>query len=241
MTRFFVEPGCIRHGQVVFGSDDSHHIAVVLKMRSGDPCVVLDDTGAAYECVLDAVAKNRTTAYVTAQAAPLTEPPVHITVAQALPKMLDKLEWVLQHGTEAGASAFLVFSSARARAEAGRFDRKLPRWNEIVKTAAEQSERARRPSVAGIITLNDVLKSAADYDLALLAYERETTRPLRAALTGSPKRVLVIVGPEGGFTDEEVSAAEAAGVATVSLGPRILRTETAALVMTAQILFALGE
>ena len=240
MTRFFVTPDRIVNGTVTFDPADSHHIHTVLKMRAGDRCIVLDGAGRACECTLAEVAKSRVVATVSRETWPASEPDVRIDVAQALPKTLDKLEWVLQHGTEAGASGFIVFSSERSRAEAERFEKKIPRWQEIVKTAAEQSERGKLPVVEGIIGFTEIVKRASEYDLALLAYERETGRTLRDALTGTPRRILVIVGPEGGFTDGEISEARRAGLLTVSLGPRILRTETTALVIVSQILYAFG-
>jgi 16S rRNA (uracil1498-N3)-methyltransferase len=236
-----VSPDRIDGKDVIFDANDSHHIHTVLKMRAGDKCIVLDGAGRACESVLVDVAKGRVTARVQRDTKPQTEPSVHIDVAQALPKTLDRLEQVLQHGTEIGVGGFIIFSCERSRPEAEKFDKKLPRWREIVKTAAEQSERAKLPTVEGIIPLSDVLKLASDYDLALFAYEREEIVTLRSKLEGSDaKRILIVIGPEGGFSDGEVANARAAGQPTVTLGPRILRTETAALMMVSQIIYSLG-
>jgi 16S rRNA (uracil1498-N3)-methyltransferase len=121
-----------------------------------------------------------------------------------------------------------------------RQDKRQARWAAIVKTAAEQAHRAILPSLMIGGELRDVLATASDYDAAFLAYEGETVTGLKHALQAmsvTPARALVIVGPEGGFSDAEVKAARKAGVQSVSLGPRILRTETAALVLASQILF----
>ena len=149
---------------------------------------------------------------------------------------------MIQRCTEIGASQFWVYSSERSLTHltGDRQEKRLVRWAAIVKTAAEQAHRAILPALTISGDLRDVLASASEYDLALLAYEGETENLLKKALSEpeSPaKRVLVIIGPEGGFSDTEIRTARKAGVQTVSLGPRILRTETAALVMAAQILF----
>jgi 16S rRNA (uracil1498-N3)-methyltransferase len=209
-------------------------------MRPGETCFVLDNSGKLHHAKLAEVSKSKAIAVIEREEEPQVEPRVKITVAQALPKTFEKLEWVLEHGVEAGVSEFIIFSSARSRPEASRFERKLDRWREIVKTAAEQSERVKLPLVQGICSLSDILALSAPYDLTLLAYEREKSLTLSAALHEShPASILVLIGPEGGFTDDEIDEARDAGVTLVSLGPRILRTETAALVMTAQIIYAL--
>ena len=172
-------------------------------------------------------------------------------LTKALPKMAEKMEQVLQRGTEIGAAHFRAFESERSQTHlAGeRQAKRLARWGSIVKTAAEQAHRARLPSVRAGGGLSDVLASVNDYDLALFAHPDGHLPTLRELTSGAPgigagarrERLLVIVGPESGFTDAEVAQARTAGARAVSLGPRILRTETAALVMTAQLLFALEQ
>lgn len=240
MTRFFVTPDRIEGGRIHFDARDSHHIAVVLKMRAGEQVTALDDTGTAHVAVLDAVGKSRCEARIVQTARPATEPSIPITVAQAIPKTLDKLEWVLQHGVEAGVSRFVLFESTRARSDAARLARKIERWREIVKTAAEQSGRVRLPVVTGVLGFGEMLTNTAGCELRLLAYESERGTGLRDVLAGkSPRSVMIVIGPEGGFTDTEVAQARDAGLVSVGLGPRILRTETAALIAVAQIVYAL--
>ena len=151
---------------------------------------------------------------------------------------------MLQRGTEIGAAGFEVFSSERSLTHltGERQEKRQVRWSAIVKTAAEQAHRAVLPSLSVTGEFRDVLASASGYDMALLAYEGEADTLLKPTLTAQappPTRILVIIGPEGGFSDTEIKAARKAGVQTVSLGPRTLRTETAALVMVSQILYAL--
>ncbi len=244
MTRFFVKPEQIVGEFVYLDGDDAHHLRVVLHAQPGTKIAVLDGSGREWPAALTELGKTKASAQLREPFEPHTEPNVQVTVAQALPKVGEKMEQVLQRGTEIGAAGFEVFSSERSLTHltGERQEKRQVRWAAIVKTAAEQAHRAVLPPLSITGELRDVLASASGYDIALLAYEGEADtllKPLLAAQTAPPKRLLVIIGPEGGFSDTEIKAARKAGVQTVSLGPRILRTETAALVMVSQILYAL--
>ncbi|MGO8670149.1 MAG: RsmE family RNA methyltransferase, partial [Capsulimonadaceae bacterium] len=241
MTRFFVQPEQISAGEVVLGPADAHHLHVVLHAKAGECIAVLDGTGRELTAALIEVGKTRARGRVLSEVDLGTECAVRVTVAQALPKMAEKLETVLQHGTEVGAAEFWPFTCARSQTglTGERQQKRISRWEMIVKTAAEQSRRAVLPVVRPGLDLRGVLAGVAPFDVALLAYEGERNRLLRDALPVTPpKSVLVIVGPEGGFAPDEIRLAERSGVVPVSLGPRILRTETAALVILAQINYA---
>lgn len=243
MTRFFVRPDQIRHDIVVLDADDAHHLRTVLHAQPGHKISVLDGSGREWHGALTELGKVRAEAKLGEPWTPATEPPVAVTVAQALPKMADKIEQVLQRGTEIGASGFWAFGSERSleHLTGERQAKRLVRWNAIVKTAAEQAHRAKLPALRVDGGLADVLAAAGGSGLALMAHEGELVTTLRQALETAPHpaaSLLVIVGPEGGFSDAEVKAARKAGVQTVSLGPRVLRTETAALVIVSQVLYA---
>ena len=239
LTHFFIRPEQIVDDVINFDRDDAHHMYVVLRMRPGQACIALDNTGRAMYVEIDKLSRTEATGCILRIDQPNTEAQTRITIAQALPNTFDKLEWVLQHATEIGTFRFIVFSCQRARENWDRFVRKSPRWAQIVKSAAEQSGRTRLPEVTGIPTFGDLLATVGSYDAVIMAYEGERDLLLSHALAVNAHDILLIVGPEGGFSSEEVLSAKGAGVATVSLGPRILRTETAALVMAAQTLFAL--
>ncbi len=241
MTRFFVDADRITGSTIEFDSRDSHHMAVVLKRRSGDSVLVCDGRGTEYLVTLDQVSKNAVVGRVTDMYRLATEPKTKVTVAQALPKTLEKLEWVLQHGTELGAVAFIPFYSSRSREDWQRLVPKRERWQEIVRSAAEQSRRAYCPIVQPIVSFEDVTAASSKYDIALFAYENEVQTSLRSVMEQRQAiNILVIVGPEGGFTDAETKTALNNGARSITLGPRILRTETAALCMLSQIYYA-GE
>ena len=244
MTRFFVRPEQIVGEFVYLNGDDAHHLRVVLHAQPGTKIEVLDGSGKEWPAALTELGKTKAAAQLREPFEPKTEPNVQVTVAQALPKVGEKMEQVWQRGTEIGVAGFWAYASERSltHLSGDRQEKRQMRWAAIVKTAAEQAHRAILPQLTVSGDLRDVLASASEYDLALLAYEGETETLLKQTLAAQktvPKRILIIIGPEGGFSDTEIKAARKAGVQTVSLGPRILRTETAALVMAAQILFDL--
>ena len=246
MTRFFVRPDQFASGLVTLEADDAHHLRVVLHAQPGQKIAVLDNSGREWTATLLELGKTKGVARLGEPVSPQTEPPVQITVAQALPKVTDKMEQVLQRGTEIGAGGFWAFSSERGLTHltGERHDKRRGRWEAIIKTAAEQAHRALLPTLRVDGDFAEVLRAAGDYDLTLLAYEGEREMTLRRALQTlptPPKRILLIVGPESGLADGEVKAARRAEAQVVSLGPRILRTETAALVMVSQILFAMEQ
>jgi len=177
----------------------------------------------------------------------VAEPALRVTIAQALPKTAEKLEAVLQHGTEIGAAGFIVWHSQRsvARLEAGdKRAKRLDRWRGIIRGAAEQSARGALPTVEWTEGGAELIARFPDYDAVLILQESAAPGSFRSSMETLPaavSKLLLIVGPEGGLSDAEVAAFTAAGGRPVSLGPRILRTETAALAAVAQALYARGE
>lgn len=242
MTRFFVPPDRIQNGIATLEEADAYHLRVVLKAALGDAVAILDGAGREFSGRLDQLGKTRATVSLGEPSRPETEPRTKITVAQALPKMAEKMEHVLQHGTEIGASAFWAFASDRSLTHltGERHEKRLSRWRSIIKTAAEQAHRALLPGLRVEGNLADVLAEAGAYDRVLLTHP-DATVSLREALSASkPASLLVIIGPESGFAYPElVQARKNPAVEIVSLGPRILRTETAALALVSQLVYAL--
>ena len=218
--------------------DDALHLDRVLRAKIGDEIGVLDGTGALAIARITELSKARALATIVSTEHPRTEPRVRVTIAQALPKTAEKLEWVLQHGVEAGATGFVVFRSARS--EAGRLAQKPVRWERIIKTAAEQSARTRVPDVEFARDFEHAVEIGSHSALSLFCDEAERERSLRSAIENqTPSSVFVLVGPEGGWSDAERTAAVSAGALPITLGGRTLRTETSALVALSQILYAL--
>lgn len=253
MPKFFLDPPV--HGgawkqkdQVVIGGEDAYHLARVLRAKPGDRIAASDGQGRLYEVILSEVSPEAVWGEVLKVGPDLAEPALKITLAQSLLKG-EKMDWVFQKGTELGVTAFLPFLSARtiARPEPAQFGKKKERWEKIVLAAAKQSGRGLIPAVHPV-TLWEDLASVVAGRFTLVAWEGEVNRSLRQVLTarfsgvapGVPGEILLVIGPEGGFAPEEVAMLTARGAHPVSLGPRILRAETAGPLTAALILYHYG-
>jgi len=227
----------------------------VLRLRPSDRIVLLDDSGWAYEVELDRVTRGLATGHIVGAWEPRTEPSARLVLYQALPKRR-RFDWILQKGTELGVSTFVPILTERCvggRGERGD-DHRLARWRRIVSEAAEQSGRAHLPRVLQVTPFAEACEAPPSDALALMASVGGEAVPLSEALrsledAAQPREdaaphlreVRLYVGPEGGFAPREVALAREAGIVPVSLGPRILRTETAGLVALSAVLYALGD
>lgn len=268
LHRFFVPPQAIAGAGVALAGDLAHQLSRVLRLKVGDRVVLVDGTGREHRVVLSDVRASAVLGTVEAVRACRPEPRLRITLFQALVRR-ERFETVLQKGTELGVSRFVPVWCERSIVPRGdQVDqRRLDRWRRIVTEAAEQCERGRMPEVSPPVRFNEALVEAAAGP-ALLAWERETERSLQeglrkvlAAATDAPSTagigtpdggpasrqpttassLALAVGPEGGFSSTEVAVAREAGMVTVSLGPRILRTETAGPVLAALALYEAGD
>lgn len=244
MHRFFIPPAWIRGEIVLLGDDVAHQLRHVLRLRSGARIVVLDDRGWEYEVELLTVEHKAARGTICERRPAAGEPSVRVTLAQALLKK-DNFEWVLQKGTEIGVTRFVPLITARtvAAGDEGIGLAKRERWARIVREAAEQSRRGALPVIEAPSTLSAALNSLSA-DLTLIAWEEERATSLRDTLARlrevDAPQVTIFVGPEGGFTAEEVAQARACGAVAVSLGTRILRAETAATAAALLVLYELG-
>lgn len=238
--RFFVSAEQFLDGVVRILGEDARQIRTVLRLQPGDEIGVLDGTGKEYHCVLESVGKDETVARIGRWVELDVEPAVHITVVQSLAKG-EKIEQVIQHGTEIGASRFLLVHTERSvvRLEGERERSRMERWRKIAKEAAEQAHRARVPRVDGVLSLRQALELLTDVHILTLHPDDNAVSLVEwLGCDNLSRGIAVIVGPEGGLTDEEVVLCKEYGATTVSLMPRVLRTETAALVAISQILLS---
>lgn len=240
MHRFFVSPQARTEGRVRLEGAQARQIARVLRLTPGEQIAVLDGRGAEWLVMLTAVTPVLVEGNVIAERQAAGEPRLRLTLVQAILKA-DHFAWVLQKGTETGVTAFVPVATRRSivplAAAAGKHDR----WASIVREAAEQSHRGVIPALAPVQSFADALKNAPEP--VFLLWEEEQAFGLRAALErcGPLEQATIVVGPEGGLTGEEAASARALGAVTVSLGPRILRAETAGIVAAAAIMFHYGE
>lgn len=243
--RFVVSSRSIRDGYGSYDGQLHHHMARVLRLRSGDEVLLVDESGRRHQGLIDQVTQEWTAIRITDthEAAEFPDAPA-ITVIQGLPRG-EKIELVLQKGTELGVSEFAIFRADRSvpKLAGEKLQGRLERWTKIVAEAARQSERFDQPAVAWHPTAAAAAASAANADLKLLLWERGTPSPLRELLEGQPRpaRVAIAIGPEGGFEPGEAEAFSLWGFTPVTLGERILRTETAALAMTAILQYKWGD
>jgi 16S rRNA (uracil1498-N3)-methyltransferase len=240
--RFFVEGVHAVGDRIAFAPDDARKLATVLRKRSGDRVQVVDSGGIAYAATLQLSGRDVGATLDERLDRGEIEAALRVTVAQAVPKG-QKMISVVEKATELGAHAIVPVHSARV---IGQYTSpaKLARWRRIAKSAAQQSGRVRVPDVADVHDWSALLASFPRYDRVYVPWELADPAPLRdvfeSDLAGA-RSVLVVVGPEGGFAAEEVARAREAGARAISLGRRILRTETAALVVLSAILYARGE
>lgn len=232
MPKFFVEQDQIADHKVTLFGDDAKHISYALRMAKGERITVCDKREREYDCVLTSFEEGQVTAEIVAERVAPGEPPLSIYLYQGLPKG-DKLETVIQKAVECGASEITPFESERcvARVKPEAEERKTERRNKIACEAAKQCGRGRLPSVNGTVSFDEAIQRAAQCDLALICYEDEKKTSLRQVLAEAKGRgissVAILVGSEGGFSENEVKRANERGLLSVGLGSRILRTETA--------------
>jgi 16S rRNA (uracil1498-N3)-methyltransferase len=242
MHRFFVPPASIQSGRVVFPPETAHQITSVLRLRIGQRLCVLDNLGHQYAVDLIETGQKTAVAKIieqtSAQGEALSRLALYLCLAQR-----EKFEWMLQKCTETGAATFIpVISSRSLVQDVAETNKKTARWEKILQEAAEQSGRGRIPVLKPAVSLAQAVHQGGQGNKIIL-WEQERSTTLRQALSGvlanqSPE-ISLLVGPEGGFSEEEVQLSQQAGWQPVSLGPRILRMETAAIVATALTIYQL--
>jgi len=229
-------------GDVVeLAGEDARKLRVVLRRASGDAVEVVDSSGRLFAGEL-AIDGERFGARLVAQLAAPRAPTLAIALAQAIPKGA-KMDLVVEKGTELGVARFVPFTSERVVGTGSR-DGKVERWRRLAKSAAQQCGRPDVPPVERPQDFASLCAMFAGYDAALVPWEVADAVPLRERLPGllrDARRVIVAIGPEGGLSHREARAAQVAGAHLISLGSRILRTETAGLVTCSALLYASGD
>lgn len=243
MQRYFIEDHQLKPNMITIVGDDVHHIRRVMRYQEGTPLICVDGKGHDYLVEIAKITDAAVHCKIIKVMPSKGETKLQIALAQALPKG-DKWEWILQKGTELGVAQFYPFLSERTvvKIHSEKVDKKLSRWQRIVKEAAEQAERGIIPKVHHPVKWDSLLSIIQQWENVWIAYERGG-KPFRSCLEQQKEdqQALLIVGPEGGFSPNEIEEAVQAGAEPVTLGPRILRTETAAVVGLSCILYANGE
>lgn len=248
MQRYFVKASGWSDPDVTITDDAIHHITRVMRMEYGDKIICNHPEGKAAICVIKTMTEERIVTEIVEWQNQTVELPVRVTIAQGLPKG-DKLELILQKGTELGAAAFIPLQAERSivKWDNKKASKKNERFKKIIKEASEQSHRTLLPKMEKVASLHDVITMSASFDHKLVAYE-ETARDFPTKKLShfynqmvASQQVLLCIGPEGGFSEKEIKELHNAGFQSVRLGPRILRTETAALYALASISYHFEE
>ena len=241
MFHFFVSPENITEDSVTVTGGDVNHIKNVLRMKIGEKFVANDGNGGSYCCAVSEIYDDRIVAEILEGQLSATELPVKLVLFQGLPKA-DKMELIIQKSVELGVSEIVPVEMARCvvKLDEKKKKSKTARWQAISESAAKQSGRTVIPEVHDAMSYKDALEYAKSLDMILVPYEcADSMAKLREKLDSvrSGMSVGIFIGPEGGFEKDEIEKASAAGGEIVSLGKRILRTETASIAALAICMF----
>ncbi len=245
MRYFFVEAEALQQPVVVIKGSEVRHIKNVLRLKPGDQIRVFDGEGFEYEARIHRFCAGRVEIKVTRKFSGTKESPVQIGVAQALLKE-KKMDRLLRHLCELGVSHWMPFISARSVPipDEKRLSARIQRWNKIVKESCKQCQRSKLPEIVQTLTFEEVLKYDRTCGLKIIFYEKESAGlQSRMALNPlpAPQKILLILGPEGGFSEQEIENARSAGCVVAGLGTRILRSETAAIAACTLAQFLFGD
>ncbi len=255
MSKFFVKTEQIKNNNIIINGDDVNHIINVLRMKKGDEIQVCNqEIGDNYNAQITQFTKNEVDCEIIERINKTTESNVNITLFQGLPKF-EKMELIIQKNTEVGVKRIVpvIMERTVVKIDEKVASRKLERWQKIAEIAAKQSMRDIIPNIDNITKLKEI--DTTEYDVVLVAYENEEHNKLKDELQKLSKKIegtnsnnneenfniAIVIGPEGGISEKEIELLAEKNVKFVSLGRRILRTETAGLVMAGNILYELEK
>ncbi len=245
MYHFFVTPAQIADGYAVITGQDVNHIRNVLRMKQGEQVGIRDGISRSYVCELETIEADEIRARIVSEDTGLSELPARLYLFQGLPKS-DKMELIIQKAVELGIHQIIPVATRRTvvKLDKKKEESKVKRWNAIAESAAKQSGRMVIPEVTGVMTLKEAYNYASDFDMNLIPYElaedmtqtKEIVSRIRPGMQAG-----IFIGPEGGFDVEEVEQAIAAQIHPITLGRRILRTETAGMTVLSILMFQLEQ
>ena len=240
MRRFYSESISQVDGLVTLSGGEARHISTVLRMRPGDSVLLIDGKGTEFVSQIVSISEGETVLKIVESRLSSAEPDIKVTLFQCLPKQ-GKMEVIIQKCVELGVYEIVPTVSKRCVVKLDGKDNKIIRWNKVAQEASKQCGRAFVPKVNQSVKLSSIDLSA--FDAAILAYENEDTVTLKDALKrfGKAGTAALIIGPEGGYDPEEAEELIEKGAVSVSLGKRILRTETAGMAALAQIMYEFDQ
>ena len=243
MPKFFIKSNQIQENKITILGEDVKHITQVLRAKPQEKLTVCnEENGLNYLVKIENITPSSVMCQIIDCMKPFVEPAVEVTIFQGLPKA-DKMEYIIQKNVELGVKEIIPVTMERCivKLEEKKEDSKIKRWQKIAESAAKQSGRDYIPKVQMPITMQELSKKIKDFNLVLLAYENEKQTTLKQELKKlNPLQELkigVIIGPEGGITQKEVELLVSNGAKLITLGKRILRTETAAIMVMSNIIY----
>ncbi|WP_317368584.1 16S rRNA (uracil(1498)-N(3))-methyltransferase [uncultured Tyzzerella sp.] len=240
MSKFFISSDLIKDDKVFIDGENANHIINALRCKIGEKIEVSSGDGYDYVCKIEEISKNIVVAKIIDFFSNESEPDIKITLYQGLPKS-EKMELIIQKCVELGVDEIVPVVTDRVIVKlSGKEDKKITRWNKISEAAAKQSRRGKIPTVQPIISFNDAIKQASKNNLNIIPYEKEQKNGIKNIInTFKGKSIGVFIGPEGGFSEKEIEIAIKNDITPITLGKRILRTETAGFITTAILLYEL--
>lgn len=241
MHRFYIEDKLTVGTKADIKGAEARHIKDVLRLKTGDAVILFDGSGKEFRGEIAGIAKDLVSVNILEEKEGDTESPVEIVLGQGIPKS-DKMDLIVQKSTELGVSKIVPLYTERVIPKSFS-PNKLERWQRIAVEACKQSGRVKVPEIAEPLALEEFVDSADAASLRLIPWEREKETSLKRALPASLKsnKVVFVIGPEGGLTESEIELAKESGFIPVSLGKRILRTETVSLSLLSIIQFMYGD
>lgn len=243
MFKFFVEGNQIQENTIKIMGEDVNHISNVLRLKKGEQIIICDkDTAKSYICEIIEPAKEYINCGIVDLVKQSTESSVHVDIFQGIPKS-DKMEYIIQKATEIGVRNIIPVQLERCISKIDKKSetKKIDRWQKIAEVAAKQSKRDRIPKIENVINLKNICQNIEKYDIILIAYENEENITLKEELKKLDRNkelnIGIVIGPEGGLSEKEVAELSESGAKCVTLGKRILRTETASLVILSDIMY----
>ena len=245
MSTFYVKNSQIKDNKIEIIGEDYRHLKNVLRYKINDNLEICDEDSIRYQTRIEKFNENCAVCVIQEVIEGTTEAPMLVTLYQGLPKS-DKLEQIIQKTTEMGVSEIIPVEMERsiAKVEEKNKAKKLERWNKIAFEASKQSGRQKIPVVQEPINFKNIIENISKYDIVLLLYENEKSVTIKEALKkhtkASLQKLAIVIGPEGGFSSKEIEMlSKFQNVQVVTVGPRILRTETAGLAAIAMIVYEL--
>ncbi|WP_352398222.1 16S rRNA (uracil(1498)-N(3))-methyltransferase [[Clostridium] aminophilum] len=245
MYHFFVEPDQIEEERITILGEDVNHIGNVLRMKPGEKVLISAEGEMDRLCGIEEIRRDEVICRILEVRKENNELPARIHLYQGLPKS-DKMELIIQKAVELGAYRIVPVSTKNTvvKLDAKKAESKVKRWNAIALAAAKQSKRSVIPEVAPVISFGQALEEVKGFDLKLIPYENADGMAKTRELMGKAapgQDIAVFIGPEGGFDPGEIEKAKDAGTEPVTLGKRILRTETAGLCILSALMMQLDD